>query len=273
MLPTLIDKSMLTYPNIDPVALEIGPLLIRWYALAYLAGILIGWVYIKWLDACQPQPLLQKKQLDDLMIWGIAGIILGGRLGYVLFYNFPYFAENPAEIIEIWRGGMSFHGGMLGVIIMFYLFSRKEKISFLRLIDLIAAAAPIGLFFGRLANFINGELYGRVTGSPFGMVFPHGGPEPRHPSQLYEAALEGFLLFLVLFYCARFTKLLENRPGTIGAIFLIGYGLARFTVEFFREPDAQLGFLALGFSMGQWLSLPMMLAGIVALLMFRGRTA
>lgn len=264
---------MLTYPDIDPVALELGPLLIRWYALAYLAGILLGWYYIKALDAKQNPPLLQKKQLDDLMIWGVAGIILGGRLGYVLFYNFPYFAAHPAEIIEIWRGGMSFHGGMMGTILMFYLFSRKEKLSFLRLIDLIATAAPIGLFFGRLANFVNGELYGRTTDSPLGMVFPHGGSEPRHPSQLYEAALEGIVLFLILFYCVRFTKLLEKRPGAIGAIFLIGYGLARFTVEFFREPDSQLGFLALGFSMGQWLSLPMVVAGVIALILLRPRSA
>ncbi len=256
---------MLIFPDIDPIALQIGPLAIRWYALSYLVGILLGWAYIRWLDRKQTSPLLTKEQLDDMVVWGVLGIILGGRMGYILFYNFPYFLDNPGEILQVWQGGMSFHGGMLGIILAFYLFSRKNKLSFLSVMDRIAAAAPIGLFFGRLANFVNGELFGRVTDSPLGMVFPRGGDLPRHPSQLYEAALEGLVLFVILFLLARYANALK-KPGLIGGLFLAGYGLARFTVEFFREPDAQLGVLAMGFSMGQWLSIPMiLLGGIIAL--------
>lgn len=251
---------MLTYPQIDPVAIALGPVHIRWYALAYLAGILLGWAYIGRQLRRMESPPIEKKQLEDLIFWAVLGVMLGGRLGYILFYNAPYYLEHPVDVIKVWQGGMSFHGGMLGVITSFYLFCRKYRLAFWRVMDLAATAAPIGLFFGRLANFVNGELFGRVTDSPFGMVFPHGGEYPRHPSQLYEAALEGAALFLLLYLVVRYSKALEH-PGCVSGLFLAGYGLARFTVEFFREPDAQLGFLAFGFSMGQLLSLPMILLG------------
>lgn len=245
---------------IDPVAFQIGSLVIRWYALAYIVGIILGWWLIGWLDRKQPKQLLDKKQRDDMIMWGVLGVVLGGRLGYVLFYNLPYFIENPADILKTWQGGMSFHGGALGVIIGFYVFAWRQKISYLRLMDLICCAVPIGLFLGRLANFANGELYGRVTDVSWGVVFPHGGKLPRHPSQLYEAALEGLALFLILFSLARFTRILQ-RPGFIAGVFLAGYGISRFMVEFVREPDEHLGVLSLGMSMGQWLSVPMMLVG------------
>ncbi len=250
----------LPFPEIDPVAIQLGPLAIRWYALAYIAGIVLGWRLIGWLDKKQPQSMLSKKQLDDMIMWGVFGVVLGGRLGYVLFYNLEYFVANPADIFKTWQGGMSFHGGALGVILGFYLFAHLQKIPYLRLMDLVCCAVPIGLFLGRLSNFANGELYGRVTDASWGVVFPHGGSLPRHPSQLYEAALEGAVLFIVLFYLARYTKALQ-RPGFIGGAFLAGYGVSRFLVEFVREPDEHLGLLALGMSMGQWLCVPMMLVG------------
>ncbi len=254
------DLMALSFPDIDPVALELGPVVIRWYALAYLAGILLGWAYIRWHLKRMASPPLNAKQLEDLIVWAVLGIMLGGRLGYVLFYNAPYYMEHPDQILMVWQGGMAFHGGMLGLIGAFYLFCRRHGLAFLRVLDLTALAAPIGLFFGRLANFINGELYGRVTDSPLGMMFPNGGPYPRHPSQLYEAVFEGLLLFVVLLVAARYGKTLQ-RPGCIGGMFLAGYGLARFSVEFFREPDAQLGLLIMNLSMGQLLSLPMILLG------------
>lgn len=262
------------FPAIDPIALEIGPLAIRWYALAYVAGILLGQWYVGWLDrrhAPSPQPspargegenrpILTAKIRDDLVLYAVLGIILGGRLGYVLFYNTAYYLDHPADILKLWQGGMAFHGGLVGVIAAFYLLARKHGIRWLALMDLIAAAAPIGLFFGRLANFVNGELYGRVTTAPWGMVFPQGGPLPRHPSQLYEAGLEGLALGVLLFVLATRTRAL-TRPGLLSGLFLIGYGLARFAVECVREPDAQLGTLALGLSMGQMLCVPMLAVG------------
>ncbi len=259
---------MLTYPQIDPVAIAIGPVAIRWYALAYLAGIILGWAWIGRQLAAMQRPPLTKKQLEDLVFWAVLGVMLGGRLGYIIFYNGPYYLANPQEIFMVWQGGMAFHGGMLGVIGAFYLFCRRHELSFWRVIDLAATATPIGLFFGRLANFVNGELFGRITDSPLGMVFPHGGEYPRHPSQLYEAALEGLALFALLFCIARFARAYE-RPGFLSGVFLAGYGSARFCVEFFREPDTQLGFLAFGLSMGQLLSLPMVALG--AYLMIRSR--
>lgn len=259
---------MFTFPDIDPVAIAIGPVVIRWYALAYLAGIALGWTYIGAQIRRMPHPPLSAKQLEDLVFWAVLGVMLGGRLGYVLFYNAPYYLEHPQEMLMVWQGGMAFHGGMLGVIAAFYLFCRRRGLSFLRVMDLAATATPIGLFLGRLANFINGELYGRVTDSPVGMVFPQGGPYPRHPSQLYEAALEGLVLFVLLWFLARHTRAYA-RPGLLSGVFLGGYGLARFTVEFFREPDEQLGLLAFGLSMGQLLCLPMMLLG--AYLIVRSR--
>ena len=258
----------LIFPDIDPVAIAVGPVHIRWYALAYLAGILLGWGWIARQIGRMESPPLSRKQIEDLVFWAVLGVMLGGRLGYVFFYNAPYYLAHPLEIPMVWAGGMSFHGGMLGVIAAFYLFCRKQGIAFWPVIDLAATATPIGLFFGRLANFVNGELFGRVTESPLGMVFPHGGPYPRHPSQLYEAALEGVALFVVLYLVSHRTKACA-RPGLLSGLFLAGYGGARFSVEFFREPDAQLGFLTLGFSMGQLLSLPMILLG--AYLMIRTR--
>ncbi|MBX9725864.1 MAG: prolipoprotein diacylglyceryl transferase [Rickettsiales bacterium] len=252
----------MTFPDISPIALEIGPLVIRWYALAYVVGILLAQRYIGWLDRHRnTPPILSEKARDDLILYGVFGIIFGGRLGYVLFYNFSYYIDNLSQVMHIWQGGMSFHGGLIGILSAFVLFSRVHKVKWLRLMDLLAVATPVGLFLGRLANFVNGELYGRATSMPWGMVFPHGGPVARHPSQLYEAGLEGLLLGLVLWFLATRTNALKY-TGRLGGVFLAGYGLARFTVEFFREPDTQLGTLALGLSMGQWLCVPMMLLGV-----------
>lgn len=251
---------MLTFPDISPVAFEIGPLSVRWYALAYVVGILLAQRYLRWLDDRSAPPMLVEKAREDLIIYGVVGIILGGRLGYVLFYNAQYYLHNIAEVTHIWQGGMSFHGGLIGVLVAFTLFARRFKLHWLSLMDRIAMTAPIGLFFGRLANFVNGELYGRVTEVPWGMVFPHGGPMPRHPSQIYEAGLEGLLLGVVMWLLGTRTKALKYQ-GIMAGTFALGYGLARFVVEFFREPDVQLGTLALGLSMGQWLCVPMLLIG------------
>ncbi len=249
----------LDFPSIDPVALALGPVQIRWYALAYLAGILLGWMYIKRLLSLYGEnPRPTKEHIDDFMTWAILGVILGGRLGYILFYNLSYYFEHPAQILRVWEGGMSFHGGFLGVITAIILFSLKHKINMLRLGDLIVCAVPIGLFFGRISNFINGELFGRVTDVSWGIVFPYGGDLPRHPSQLYEAGLEGVLLFLVLFACSR-VRAIRERSGLLAVIFIEGYALSRFIVEFFREPDAHVGYLVGGLTMGQILSLGMML--------------
>lgn len=248
------------FPPLDPVAFEIGPLQIRWYALAYLAGFLGGWRYALYLAQkvdLRPSP----QDIDEFLTWMVIAVILGGRLGYVLFYNLPYYIENPVEVLQVWEGGMSFHGGMIAVILTLILFAHLRGFSAYALGDVISAVVPIGLFFGRLANFVNAELYGRVTDAPWGVVFPQAGPMPRHPSQLYEAFLEGIVLFAVLFVLAR-REDIRRYPGTVGGVFMIGYGLARFLVEFVREPDPQLGYLWLGLSMGQWLSLPMILVGL-----------
>jgi phosphatidylglycerol---prolipoprotein diacylglyceryl transferase len=256
------------FPTIDPVALYIGPipylemtLAIRWYSLAYIAGIVIGWWYVAREHARKPIPNLSKNALDDIITWAVIGVVGGGRLGYVLFYKPGYYLENPGQILHLWEGGMSFHGGLLGVIIAFILFARKHKVRFFQLIDIIACATPIGLFFGRLANFINGELYGRVTDAPWGMVFPGGGDLPRHPSQLYEAALEGVVLFGILYYMLKFTSA-RDKPGMLGGTFIAGYAVARMIVEFFREPDDFLGYLFGFVTMGQLLCLPMLAYGL-----------
>lgn len=250
----------LAFPAIDPIAISIGPIAIRWYALAYIAGLLLGWRYVVYYCTKTPN-IMSKRDIDDLLFWATLGVILGGRLGYILFYNLEYYIENPANILKVWQGGMAFHGGFMGVIVAIILFARKRGISILAVLDAAAVATPIGLFFGRIANFINGELFGRVTDSPLGMVFPHGGPEPRHPSQLYEAALEGLILFIVLFALSRSTYV-RHRPGILGGTFVAGYGISRIIVEFFRQPDAQLGFLTFGATMGQLLSIPMVLVGV-----------
>jgi phosphatidylglycerol---prolipoprotein diacylglyceryl transferase len=252
------------FPAIDPVLIEIGPFAIRWYALAYIIGLLIGWRYCIWL-AKQPPVRVTRTQLDDFLVWAILAIILGGRLGFVLFYQPGYYLEHPAQILQVWHGGMSFHGGLAGVLIAFFLFTRREKIPFFALADIVAAATPIGLFLGRLANFINGELWGRPSDAPWAMVFPNGGPLPRHPSQLYEAALEGVVLFVVLLFLARMPAVLA-RLGLVSGVFLTGYALSRIIVEFFREPDREVGYLIGGTTMGQWLSVPMLIAGICIIL-------
>jgi phosphatidylglycerol:prolipoprotein diacylglycerol transferase len=248
------------FPAIDPVLIEIGPFAIRWYALAYLVGFVAGWKYTVHLVRTVPVGPTPR-DMDDFLTWAVVGTILGGRLGYVLFYNSSFYLAHPLEALRIWEGGMSFHGGLLGVILAMILFARRRGFSPFAIGDVVAAAAPIGLFLGRLANFVNGELFGRVTDVPWAVIFPRGGDLPRHPSQIYEALLEGLVLFLVLFVLARRTEL-RRRPGIVGGAFLIGYGLCRFAVEFFREPDAQLGFLWLGATMGQLLSLPMIAVGI-----------
>ena len=250
----------LAFPEIDPVLVNIGPVPIRWYALAYIAGLVGGWRYMIWL-ARQPGSLIRDRDADEFLVWAVFGVILGGRIGYVLFYKFQYFLWNPADIFKTWQGGMSFHGGFLGVLIATWLFCKLRKVRFWAFIDLAAVVTPIGLFFGRLANFINGELWGRVSDVSWAMVFPGGGPEPRHPSQLYEAALEGLVLLVVLTLAWRKDGV-RLRPGTLSGLFLIGYGLSRIIVEFFRQPDAHLGFLFAGATMGQLLSLPMVLVGL-----------
>lgn len=256
------------FPMIDPVLVEIGPVVIRWYALAYIVGLVLGWRYLIWL-AKQPGSLVKPQDADDFLTWATFAVILGGRLGYVIFYKPEYYLANPAEILKTWQGGMSFHGGFLGVMLATLWFTRRRNIPFWAFIDLAAVVTPIGLFFGRLANFINAELWGRVSDAPWAMVFPNGGPFARHPSQLYEAALEGLVLLVVLHWVWRRASW-RNTPGVISGAFLIGYGLSRIVVEFFREPDAHLGFLVGGTTMGQWLSLPMVLAG-VALIVYARR--
>jgi len=258
---------VIPYPAIDPVLIHIGPLAVRWYALAYIVGIIAGWFYARTIIASPrlwggPAPF-SLLDFDDFVVWVTLGIILGGRTGYVLFYNLPHFAAHPIDIFELWNGGMSFHGGVAGCVVAVVLFARHRGISMLSLGDVTTAVAPIGLFLGRIANFINGELWGRPTDVPWAMIFPNGGPIPRHPSQLYEATLEGVVLFIVLGALVRAGAL--KRPGIVTAAFMIGYGIARIVCEFFREPDIQLGFLWGGLTMGMILCIPLMLGGIAIL--------
>jgi phosphatidylglycerol---prolipoprotein diacylglyceryl transferase len=257
--------SVIPFPDIDPVLVQIGPLAIRWYALAYIFGILAGWVYGRAMIRNQrnwggPAPLALV-DFDDFILWVTFGIILGGRSGYVLFYNLPYFIQHPVEMFEVWNGGMSFHGGFLGCVVAVVAFATMRKIPVLSLGDIVCAVAPIGLLFGRLANFINGELWGRVADVPWAMVFPRGGPDPRHPSQLYEAALEGLLLLIVLSIMVRAGAL--RRPGLVLGAFAANYAVARSFCELFREPDVQLGFLWGGTTMGMLLSIPLFVAGVL----------
>ncbi len=248
------------YPSIDPVLIELGPFAIRWYALAYVVGLLLGWRYVRYVSSLKP-PIMTRDQIDDLLVWITLGVIIGGRLGYTLFYRPGHYLYNPLEIFAVWHGGMSFHGGLVGVLVAGWIFSKRNGLHPLRVGDAVAAAVPIGLFLGRIANFINGELFGRPTDVPWAMVFPHGGPVPRHPSQLYEAFLEGIVLFVILWLLFRREEI-RRRPGLIGGVFLAGYGLARITAEFFREPDANLGFLFGGLTMGMILSLPLIALGL-----------
>jgi phosphatidylglycerol:prolipoprotein diacylglycerol transferase len=252
------------FPAFDPVLVSIGPFAIRWYALAYIFGILLGWLYARMLLRNERlwggHPPLSIPQLDDFILWVTLGIILGGRIGYVLFYNPSYFAAHPSEIIQVWKGGMSFHGGFVGCVLAVVLFARSRRVPTLSLGDITCAVGPIGIFLGRLANFINSELWGRPTDVPWAVVFPTGGPMPRHPSQLYEAALEGLLLFVVIAVLIRAGAL--RRPGLVIGVFAVGYGIARSVAELFREPDPQLGFLWGGLTMGMLLSVPMVVAGL-----------
>ncbi|MCU0886750.1 MAG: prolipoprotein diacylglyceryl transferase [Rubritepida sp.] len=255
---------------IDPVAVQIGPFGVRWYALAYIAGILLGWRLARRLVAAPPAAGTAQ-QMDDYVTWVTLGIILGGRLGYVLFYKPGYYLHHPLEALMVWQGGMAFHGGALGVIIATWWFCRREKLDWVAFADRVVVVVPIGIFFGRLANFINGELWGRAADVPWAMVFP-GDPQqlPRHPSQLYQAGLEGLALFLLLITLCAIPRL-RARTGFLSGAFLAGYGVARLAGEIFREPDAHLGFLVGGATMGQLLSVPMVLAG--AWLMWRPRRA
>ncbi len=254
---------VLQFPNFNPVLISFGPFAIRWYALAYIVGILLGWLYARSLLRTNRlwggKPPMKVEDFDDFILWVTLGIILGGRIGYVLFYNPAYYVTHPLEALEVWNGGMSFHGGFAGCVLAVVLFARRRGISILSLGDITCAVCPIGLLLGRIANFVNSELWGRPTDVPWAMVFPNGGPFPRHPSQLYEATLEGLALLAVLAVFIRMGAL--KRPGLVTGAFAILYGVARIACEMFREPDPQLGFLWGGLTMGMLLSVPLMLTG------------
>lgn len=249
---------MLQYPQIDPVAVQLGPVAIHWYGLMYLLGFAAVWLLGRHRIR-QGRSTLSLRDLEDIIFYGVLGVIVGGRLGYAFMYKPGHYLSNPLEILHIWEGGMSFHGGLVGVIVVLLWFAKKRGYHLLDIGDFIAPMIPLGLAAGRWGNFMNGELWGRTTNLPWGMVFPHAGPVPRHPSQLYEMLLEGFLLFALLWWFSAKPR----RRGGVSALFLIGYGTARFLVEFTRQPDDFLGLLAGGLSMGQLLSLPMVLAGIL----------
>jgi len=252
----------MNFPNIDPIALDWGFFQIRWYALAYLGGFIGGWALATRLTRLYPKDTRPNAEdMENLVTWVVLGIILGGRLGYVLFYNLDYYLQHVNEIVYLWQGGMAFHGGLLGVILVILLYTRFHKISLLRTGDVVCSVVPIGLGLGRLSNFINAELYGRVTDMPWGIVFPNGGDLARHPSQLYQAFLEGAVLLILLNVLIRI-KSIREKPGIVAGVFFIGYGTARIIAEFFREPDAQIGFLFEVFSMGQLLSVPMIIFGL-----------
>jgi len=249
------------YPQIDPVFFEIGPLQLRWYGLMYIIGFVCAYFALMHLSRRENYDI-NKKEIEDLLAYGVVGLIVGARLGYCLFYNFGYYLSHPLKCLAIWEGGMSFHGGLIGLVLGGWLFSRLRNKSLIMLADMGALAATPGLFFGRIGNFINAELYGRVTDVPWGMVFPGAGGLPRHPSQLYEAFFEGIVLFVVLFFLSRKVR----TRGILISVFLVGYGLIRFILEFFREPDPQLGFIIASITMGQVLSLLMVAAGAVLLI-------
>lgn len=274
MIPAAELLAVLAFPNIDPIAFSIGPIAVHWYGLAYVAGILLGWLYARRLVTRadlwpRDTPPMTVAQLDDFLVWAALGVILGGRIGYILFYDFAAIADNPLRAFEIWNGGMSFHGGFTGTTIAMFLFARRNKIALWSLFDIVSAVVPIGLFFGRIANFVNGELWGRLSGAPWAFVFPNAGPFARHPSQLYEAALEGVVLLGLLAIAVYAFKALKQ-PGFVTGMFVAGYAISRIFVEFFREPDAQLGYLFGGWlTMGMLLSLPMLALGIWSMLRAR----
>jgi phosphatidylglycerol:prolipoprotein diacylglycerol transferase len=250
---------MFVHPQLDPVAIHLGSFGIHWYGLMYLIGFLSFLALGKWQINQRSWHRWTVPMLDDALFFGALGVIIGGRLGYVLFYQLDYFVQHPVEIFAVWQGGMSFHGGFLGVLAAMWFFGRKYRLNWLKIMDFVAPLVPIGLGAGRMGNFINGELWGRVTNADFGMVFPRVDNLLRHPSQLYEFALEGIVLFLILWIYASKPR----ATGSISALFLIGYGSFRFLVEYTREPDDYLGLLSMGLSMGQWLSLPMVIIGVV----------
>ena len=264
--------ATLIYPRIDPVLFRFGPLAIRWYALAYIVSLLLAWRILRRLVRLGPA-VATELQVDDFLTWATLGVVIGGRLGYVLFYHPSQYLADPLSALMVWQGGMSFHGGALGVAVAIILFCRQRGISIVGFADRLVVVAPIGLFLGRLANFINGELWGRVAPDvPWAMVFPGAGPEPRHPSQLYQAGMEGLLLGLLLAaLCSR--PAVRARSGTLSGVFLIGYGVARSVGELFRQPDAFLNFLYGGTTMGQLLSIPMVLGGLALILAARPRPA
>lgn len=254
------------FPHIDPVFLSIGPLHFRWYGLMYVLAFIATYFIIR-SEVTRKRLPLTKDDVADLVFYGALGVVLGGRIGYILFYNLGFYLANPLKLFAVWEGGMSFHGGFLGVVLAFVLFSRRKKVPFLALIDMAALCAPVGLGLGRIGNFINGELYGRPTDVPWGMIFPGSDGVPRHPSQLYEAFLEGLVLFLIV----RLMSRRYSATGIAGWSFVAGYGLFRFIIEFFRQPDAQIGFFFNLFSMGQLLSLPMFITGTCAVLLLSRR--
>jgi phosphatidylglycerol:prolipoprotein diacylglycerol transferase len=265
---------VIAFPDFDPVLFDAGPFAVRWYALAYIVGIFAAWLYARTLVRSEklwggPAPLTAV-DVDDFVLWCAPAVIIGGRVGYMLFYD-PDFFSHPLETFQPWAGGMSFHGALLFILLVEVVFARWRKIPFLSLTDIVSAGAPIGLFLGRLGNFINGELWGRPTDVPWAMVFPDAGPSPRHPSQLYEAGLEGLVLFVILAVLIRAGAL--KRRGTITGGFALGYGLARIVCEFFREPDEQLGFIWGGLTMGMLLTLPVVLIGIGILVVARRNEA
>jgi len=252
--------------NFNPVLVDLGLFEVRWYSIAYILGIVLGWIYairiIKKTNNNLDFKPIKKTDFDDLLIYLVLGVILGGRIGYILFYNFQYYSQNFLEIFKLWQGGMSFHGGLLGVIISIFIFSKSKKINFFKFSDIISCVAPIGLFFGRLANFINGELFGKISTLPWAVVFPYGGSLARHPSQIYEAVLEGIVLFILINYLA-FKKHFIFNAGYISGIFLILYSILRIFSEFFREPDQHLGYFLNYFSMGVLLSILTLIAGFL----------
>ena len=288
------------FPAIDPIAVQLGPFAVRWYALAYIVGLLIGWRYCLIL-ADRPPRLIARKEIDDFLVWATLGVVLGGRIGFILFYNLPFYVDHPLQMLELWHGGMSFHGGALGVAFAIIVFCRQRGLSIFALSDIVVEAIPIGLFFGRIANFINGELWGRMTDVGWAIIYPNGAVPasqvppnllglcqsvtladgspgfncPRHPSELYEAACEGILLFLLLLYFEH--RGVRRRPGVETGIFLIGYAIARMSGELFRQPDIQLGFLFhigdFGVTMGQLLSIPVLVAGAVIIWWMRREPA
>ena len=271
----MMETTFFVWPNWDPVAFSVGPLMVRWYGLAYLTGFIGGWLYALYLVKRYTLSVTAQHIDDVFLMWIVVGVVIGGRLGYVIFYNLSYYLQDITRVLFIWQGGMAFHGGMVGAIVAAWLFCRKYRLKFATILDIMALAVPIGLFFGRLANFVNGELYGRVSDVAWAVIFPHAGLLPRHPSQLYEALGEGIMLWLFLWSLTRIGDNARGgflqRPGMIASAFLIGYGTVRFLVEFVREPDAHIGLFLGVVTIGQLLSTAMIAAGGLAMMQLRAR--